>query len=65
VVEVSRDPGFAGATPLAVPAAGPAPAPAASIELPAGTLARYLRIRRARPGAPLVVHEFRAFGRFE
>jgi hypothetical protein len=39
--------------------------PLAKIKLPADTRARYIRIRRAQPGDPLVVHELRAFGKFE
>lgn len=40
-------------------------APLAKVELPAESRARYIRIRRTQPGDPLVVHELRAFGKFE
>jgi hypothetical protein len=35
------------------------------IEVPAGTNARFVRLERTQPGAPLRVNEFRVFGQFE
>lgn len=54
VREVAENAAFEAATP-----------PLAKVALPAGTRARYVRIRRATAGEPLIVHELRAFGRFK